>query len=430
MSEPILTKRMVAHPSDSHTLSRYLDTGGYVGLRKALFDMTRDDVIAEVKASNMRGRGGAGFPTGVKWGFLAPATPRYLVVNCDESEPGTFNDRELTERDPHQLLEGIIISSYALGVQQAFVYIRGEYPKAARRLQRAADEAYEAGYLGTNIQGSDYSLELTIHLGGGAYICGEETALLNSLEGRRGEPRLKPPFPAVEGLYAKPTIVNNVESIANIPWIVENSGAAYAAIGPERSAGMKMVSVSGHVNKPGNYEIELGMTWRDFIFDIAGGIRDGLELKAWIPGGASAPWFVPDVHLDTPFTIDDVASNGSMLGAGAVIVMDENTNVVAAAHRLVYFFADESCGQCTPCREGTTWLADVLKRILDGRGRPEDIDLLLSISESISPGLKWPPMMTTICPLGPSAVSPVTSITRWFRPEIEAMIPGSEVSHG
>jgi len=428
MSDLILTKRMNAHPGDSHTLSRYLDTGGYVALRKALFDMSRDEITAEVKASNMRGRGGAGFPMGVKWGFLAPATPRYLVVNCDESEPGTFNDRQLTERDPHQLLEGIIISSYALGVKHAFVYIRGEYPKSARRLQRAADEAREAGYLGESIQGSDYSLDLTIHLGGGAYICGEETALLNSLEGRRGEPRLKPPFPAVEGLYAKPTIVNNVESIANVPWIIENSGAAYAAIGPERSAGMKMVSVSGHVNKPGNYEIELGMTWRDFIFDVAGGIRDGLELKAWIPGGASAPWFVPEVHLDTPFTIDDVASNGSMLGAGAVIVMDENTNVVAAAHRLVYFFADESCGQCTPCREGTTWLADVLKRILDGHGRPEDIDLLLSISESISPGLKWPPMMTTICPLGPSAVSPITSITRWFRPEIEAMISGSEVS--
>jgi NADH-quinone oxidoreductase subunit F len=429
MSELILTKRMVAHPSDSHTLGRYLETGGYVSLRKALFDMSGEDVIAEVKASNMRGRGGAGFPMGVKWGFLAPATPRYLVVNCDESEPGTFNDRQLTERDPHQLLEGIAIASYALGVNHAFVYIRGEYPKAARRLQRAVDEAYEAGYIGKDIAGTDFSLDVTIHLGGGAYICGEETALLNSLEGRRGEPRLKPPFPAVEGLYAQPTIVNNVESIANVPWIIENSGAAYAAIGPQRSAGMKMVSVSGHVNKPGNYEIELGMTWREFIYDIAGGIRDGLELKAWIPGGASAPWFVPEVHLDTPFTIDDVASNGSMLGAGAVIVMDENTNVVAAAHRLVYFFADESCGQCTPCREGTSWLADVLKRILDGHGRPEDIDLLLSISESISPGLKWPPMMTTICPLGPSAVSPITSITRWFRPEIEAMISGSEVSH-
>ena len=429
MTELILTKRMVAHPSDSHTLSRYLETGGYVALRKALFDMSTDEIIAEVKASNMRGRGGAGFPMGVKWGFLAPATPRYLVVNCDESEPGTFNDRQLTERDPHQLLEGIVIASYALGVEHAFVYIRGEYPKAARRLQHAIEEAHNAGYLGANILNSGYSLDVTIHLGGGAYICGEETALLNSLEGRRGEPRLKPPFPAVEGLYAKPTIVNNVESIANVPWIVENSGAAYAAIGPERSAGMKMVSVSGHVNKPGNYEIELGMSWREFIYDIAGGIRNGLELKAWIPGGASAPWFVPDVHLDTPFTIDDVASNGSMLGAGAVIVMDENTNVVAAAHRLVYFFADESCGQCTPCREGTIWLADVLKRILDGNGRPEDIDLLLSISEGISPGLKWPPVMTTICPLGPSAVSPITSITRYFRPEIEAMIQTSEVSH-
>ena len=429
MTELILTKRMVAHPSDSHTLSRYLETGGYVALRKALFDMSTDEIIAEVKASNMRGRGGAGFPMGVKWGFLAPATPRYLVVNCDESEPGTFNDRQLTERDPHQLLEGIVIASYALGVEHAFVYIRGEYPKAARRLQHAIEEAHNAGYLGANILDSGYSLDVTIHLGGGAYICGEETALLNSLEGRRGEPRLKPPFPAVEGLYAKPTIVNNVESIANVPWIVENSGAAYAAIGPERSAGMKMVSVSGHVNKPGNYEIELGMSWREFIYDIAGGIRNGLELKAWIPGGASAPWFVPDVHLDTPFTIDDVASNGSMLGAGAVIVMDENTNVVAAAHRLVYFFADESCGQCTPCREGTIWLADVLKRILDGKGRPEDIDLLLSISEGISPGLKWPPVMTTICPLGPSAVSPITSITRYFRPEIEAMIQTSEVSH-
>jgi NADH-quinone oxidoreductase subunit F len=429
MSDLILTKRMVAHPGDSHKLARYLETGGYVALRKALFDMSVEDVGAEVKASNMRGRGGAGFPMGVKWGFLAPATPRYLVVNCDESEPGTFNDRQLTERDPHQLLEGIVIASYALGVERAFVYIRGEYPKAARRLQHAIEEAREAGYVGTNILDSGFSVDVTIHLGGGAYICGEETALLNSLEGRRGEPRLKPPFPAVEGLYAKPTIVNNVESIANVPWIVQNSGAAYAAIGPERSAGMKMVSVSGHVNKPGNYEIELGMTWRDFIFDIAGGIRDGRELKAWIPGGASAPWFVPEVHLDTPFTIDDVASNGSMLGAGAVIVMDDTTNVVAAAHRLVYFFADESCGQCTPCREGTSWLADVLKRILDGRGRPEDIDLLLSISESISPGLKWPPVMTTICPLGPSAVSPITSITRWFRPEIEAMIAASEVSH-
>jgi len=426
MTDKILTVRMDAHPSDSHTLSRYLDTGGYEALTKALNDMSKEDIIEEVKASNLRGRGGAGFPMGVKWGFLAPAEPRYLVVNCDESEPGTFNDRQLTERDPHQLLEGIIISSYALGVSHAFVYIRGEYPKSARRLQRAVEEAYDAGYLGQDIRGSEFSLDVTLHLGGGAYICGEETALLNSLEGRRGEPRLKPPFPAVEGLYAKPTIVNNVESISNVPWIMTNGGTAYAAIGPERSAGTKMLSISGHIARPGNHEIVMGMTWRELIFDIGGGIPDGKALKAWIPGGASAPWFVPDEHLDTIVSIDDVAANGSMIGAGAVVVMDETTNVVAAAHRIVRFFAHESCGQCTPCREGTSWLEAVLKRILDGNGRPEDIDLMLDISDNISPGLKWPPAMTTICPLGPSTVSPITSITRWFRPELEAMIAGSE----
>ncbi|MDK1291947.1 MAG: NADH-quinone oxidoreductase subunit NuoF [Actinomycetota bacterium] len=430
MTTKILTTRMDAHPTDSHTLSRYLATGGYEALTKALTEMSRDDIIEEVKASNLRGRGGAGFPTGVKWGFLAPAEPRYLVVNCDESEPGTFNDRQLTERDPHQLLEGIIISSFALDVHHAFVYIRGEYPKAARRLQSAVDEAYEAGYLGDDVRGSGFALDVTLHLGAGAYICGEETALLNSLEGRRGEPRLKPPFPAVEGLYSKPTIVNNVESISNIPWITSNGGAAYAAIGPERSAGTKMLSMSGHINAPGNYEIVMGMTWRELIFDIGGGIPDGRALKAWIPGGASAPWFVPDEHLDTIVSIDDVAANGSMIGAGAVIVMDETTNVVAAAHRILRFFAHESCGQCTPCREGTSWLEAVLKRILDGNGRPEDIDLLLDIADNISPGLVWPPLMTTICPLGPSAVSPITSITRWFRPELEAMIARSEVRVG
>ncbi|MDK1038320.1 MAG: NADH-quinone oxidoreductase subunit NuoF [Actinomycetota bacterium] len=430
MTTKILTTRMDAHPTDSHTLSRYLATGGYEALTKALTEMSRDDIIEEVKASNLRGRGGAGFPTGVKWGFLAPDEPRYLVVNCDESEPGTFNDRQLTERDPHQLLEGIIISSFALDVHHAFVYIRGEYPKAARRLQSAVDEAYEAGYLGDDVRGSGFALDVTLHLGAGAYICGEETALLNSLEGRRGEPRLKPPFPAVEGLYSKPTIVNNVESISNIPWITSNGGAAYAAIGPERSAGTKMLSMSGHINAPGNYEIVMGMTWRELIFDIGGGIPDGRALKAWIPGGASAPWFVPAEHLDTIVSIDDVAANGSMIGAGAVIVMDETTNVVAAAHRILRFFAHESCGQCTPCREGTSWLEAVLKRILDGNGRPEDIDLLLDISDNISPGLVWPPLMTTICPLGPSAVSPITSITRWFRPELEAMIARSEVRVG
>jgi len=430
MSDLILTSRMTEHPTDSHTLGRFIETGGYESLRKALGEMSPEEIKEEVKLSNMRGRGGAGFPTGVKWGFLAPAEPRYLVVNGDESEPGTFNDRQLMERDPHQLIEGITISSYALGVDQAFVYIRGEYARSARRVQRAIDEAYTAGYLGENILGSGFSLDVTVHLGGGAYICGEETALLNSLEGRRGEPRLKPPFPAVEGLYAKPTIVNNVESISNIPWIVGNGGPAYASIGPERSAGTKMLSISGHVNKPGNHEIVMGMTWRDLIFDLGGGIPEGRALKAWIPGGASSPWFVPEEHLDAIVSIDDVAASGSMLGAGAVVVMDETTNVVAAAHRIVRFFAHESCGQCTPCREGTRWLEDVLKRILDGDGRPQDVDLLLDISDNISPGLLWPPAMTTICPLGPSAVSPVTSITRWFMPEVEAMIAAKELAHG
>ena len=422
MTDQILTTRMDEYPADSNTLERYLETGGYGALRTALAGMTPDEVKEAVKASNIRGRGGANFPTGVKWGFLPPTKPRYLVVNGDESEPGTFKDRQLLERDPHQLVEGIILSAFGLEVHHAFIYIRGEYPKPARRVQRAVEEAYDAGYLGANILGSGFDLDITVHLGGGAYICGEETALLNSLEGRRGEPRIKPPFPAVEGLYARPTIVNNVETLSDVPWIVANGGPAYAAIGPVTSAGTRMFSVSGHVNKPGNYELVMGMTWQDLIFDICGGIRDNNDLKCWIPGGASAPWFVPELQLDTPLTIDDVGKNGSMLGSGAVIVMDETTNVVAAAHRIVRFFAHESCGQCTPCREGTTWLEQVLWRILNGHGRPMDLDLLLDISDNISPGLRWPPAQTTICPLGPSAVSPIRSIMTHFRDEVESMV--------
>jgi NADH-quinone oxidoreductase subunit F len=430
VTEKILTARMDAHPRDSQTLHRYLRTGGYRSLRKAVEGMTPEAVGAEVKASNLRGRGGASFAAGVKWGFLPPDTrPRYLVINGDESEPGTFKDRMLLERDPHQLVEGIAISAYALDVHHAFVYIRGEYPKSARRLQHAIDEAYVAGYLGRNILKSGFDLDVTVHLGAGAYICGEETALLNSLEGRRGEPRIKPPFPAIEGLYAKPTIVNNVETISNIPWIVENGGMAYAAIGPETSAGTRIMSLSGHIRNPGDYEIVMGLSWRDLIYGIGGGIPGDRELKAWIPGGASAPWFVPDQHLDTPVTIDDIAKNGSMIGSGAVIVMDETTNVVAAAHRLDRFFAHESCGQCTPCREGTTWLQRILERILTGYGRPSDIDLLLDVSDNISPGLRWPPAMTTICPLGPSATAPVVSLMRYFRSDVEAMI-GTGVTVG
>jgi NADH-quinone oxidoreductase subunit F len=417
----ILTERMTAHPTDSHTMERYEATGGYVALRKGLEEMTPEQVAAEVKASNIRGRGGANFPTGVKWGFLPPTKPRYLVVNGDESEPGTFKDRQLLERDPHQLVEGVILAAYALEVDHAFIYIRGEYPKPARRVQAAVDAAYRRGYLGKDILGTGFDCDITVHLGAGAYICGEETALLNSLEGRRGEPRIKPPFPAVEGLYAKPTIVNNIETLSNLPWIVLNGGASYAHIGPETSAGTRLFSLSGHVARPGNYEIVMGMSWRELIYDIGGGIPGDRALKTWIPGGASAPWLVPE-HLDTPVTIDDVGRQGSMLGSGAVIVMDETTNVVAAALRIVRFFAHESCGQCTPCREGTTWLERVLGRILAGEGRQSDLDLLLDIGDGISPGLRWPPVMTTICPLGPSAVSPIVSLMQHFRPEVEAMV--------
>ena len=418
----ILTARMNEHPRTSNTLFTYEATGGYSALRKVLGNpgIEPGDITAEVKASMLRGRGGAGFPAGVKWGFLAPARPSYLVVNADESEPGTFKDRQLMERDPHQMVEGVVISSYANEVHHAFIYVRGEYPKAARRVRAAVEEAYEAGYLGRDILGSGYDLDLTVHLGAGAYICGEETGLLNSLEGRRGEPRLKPPyFPAAKGLYMMPTIVNNVETLANIPWIINNGGAAYAAIGPGGSPGSRMCSISGHVNRPGNYEIVEGLTWRELIFDLAGGTRDGNRLKAWVPGGASSPWFVPELHLDTEVTKEAIDGHGSMTGSGAVIVMDETTDMVAVAERLVRFFAHESCGQCTPCREGTVWLDMILRRVMDGQGRPVDADLLLDVSDNISPGLRWPPAMTTICALGPSAVSPVVSLLRYFRDEVE-----------
>ncbi len=421
----ILLARMEEHRADSHTLARYLATGGYQAWRRALGEMTPEQVAAEVKAANLRGRGGAGFPCGVKWGFLAAATPHYLVVNADESEPGTFKDRQLLERDPHQLVEGAALAAYALGVHHAFVFVRGEYARPARRLQRAVDEAYAAGFLGKGIAGSGFDLDLVVHLGAGAYICGEETALLNSLEGRRGEPRIRPPFPAVEGLYGKPTIVNNVETLSNLPWIINHGGAAYNGIGPEGSRGTRLFSLSGHVRRPGNYEVVMGLTWRDLIYGehLGGGLREGRALKAWIPGGASAPWLVPE-HLDEPVTIDDAARLGTMLGSGAVIVMDETTDVVAAALALVRFFSFESCGQCTPCREGTTWMERILERILRGSGRPADLDLLLDISDNISPGLRWPPAMTTICPLGPSATAPIVSVMRHFGAEVAARIAG------
>lgn len=419
----VLTKNMYNNPGDSHTIDTYIKNGGYETLKIVLNNLDPQKVLDEVKDSNIRGRGGAGFPTGTKWGFLAEEETRYLVVNADESEPGTFKDRILLERDPHQLIEGMIITSYASNISEAFIYIRGEYAKSARRVQAAVQEAYENRLLGDNILGTDFSLDIVVHLGAGAYICGEETALLNSLEGKRGEPRLKPPFfPAAMGLYNKPTLVNNVETISAIPWIVKNSGKNYAKLGTEGSTGTRIFSLSGHINNPGNYEIEMGCTFREFIEDLGGGVRGDKKVKAFIPGGASAPWFTED-HLDIKMTIDDVAEAGSMLGSGAVIVMDEDTSMLKAAKSIVSFFAHESCGQCTPCREGTTWMETILDRIENGRGRTSDIDLLLDISDNISPGLDWPPKMTTICPLGPSAVSPIVSLMQYFRDEVVSLIP-------
>jgi NADH-quinone oxidoreductase subunit F len=412
---------------DSHTLSRYEATGGYLGLRAALGKLP-EEVMAEVKTASLLGRGGAGFPAGVKWGFCPPGVwPRYLVVNGDESEPGTYKDRLLMERDPHQLIEGILITCYAVGLTQAFLYVRGEMALAQERIAAALNEVYAAGYAGRNILGTDFSVDIVLHWGAGAYIVGEETALIESLEGNRGMPRLKPPyFPAAIGLYGQPTIVNNVETLANLPWIMVNGGQAFADLGAETSRGMRMFAVSGHVEKPGVYEVEFGVTtFRDLIYDrdLCGGIRGGRALKAFIPGGASAPWFYEE-HLDLPLEAGAVGKAGSMLGSGAIVVMDETTDVVKACLRIVRFFARESCGKCTPCREGTAWLERILARIVEGHGRPSDVDLLLDVCDNISPGITWPPRQTTICPLGPSAVSPIASAVVRFRDEFERAVGG------
>ena len=415
--------------ADSLTLAGFEATGGYQALRKAL-SMGPEAVAGEVKTATLLGRGGAGFPAGVKWG-LAPENvwPRYLVVNGDESEPGTYKDRLLMERDPHQLIEGVLLACYAIGCGQAFLYVRGEMPLAQERIAAALNDAYATGYVGKNILGSDFSVDVVLSWGAGAYIVGEETALIESLEGNRGMPRLKPPyFPAAKGLYMQPTIVNNVETLSNLPWIVTNGGEAFAALGAETSRGTRMFAVSGHVKNPGVFEVEYGVTtFRDLIYapQYAGGILGDRALKAYIPGGASAPWFFEE-HLDLPLEKVTVDRAGSMLGSGAVVVMDETTDAVKACLRIVRFFARESCGKCTPCREGTTWLENILQRIHDGYGRPSDLDLLLDVSDNISPGIAWPPKQTTICPLGPSAVSPIASALQRFRPEFEARITQAE----
>jgi len=414
---------------DGHTLDGYLKSGGYQAIQRAL-EISPQEVHEEVKKASLLGRGGAGFPAGVKWGFLPENVwPRYLVVNGDESEPGTYKDRILLERDPHQLIEGCLITCYALGLSQCFLYVRGEMAHGQERVAQALNEAYEAGYVGKNILNTEFSVDIILHWGAGAYIVGEETALIESLEGNRGMPRLKPPyFPASIGLYGKPTIVNNVETLANIPWIVLNGGDKFAKLGAEQSTGTRIFAVSGHVNNPGVYEVEFGTTtFRDLIMGekYGNGIRNGNEIKAFIPGGASAPWFFEE-HLDLPLEKTAVDQAGSMLGSGAIVVMDHTTDIVKACHNVVRFFARESCGKCAPCREGTNWLEKILQRIIDGNGRTQDLDLLLDVCDNISPGVTWPPKQTTICPLGPSAVSPISSAITRYREEFEKYLTKSK----
>ena len=404
---------------DSFTIERYLATGGYSALKKAL-GMFPEQVAAEVDEASLLGRGGAGFPAGRKWSMLRKSPLSYLVVNGDESEPATFKDHYLTERDPHQLIEGTIIAAYALQVSQVFIFMRGEFALGLERVQQAVNEAYEHGALGSKIFGSDFSIDIVVHPGAGAYICGEETALLEALEGKRGFPRIKPPFfPAITGLYGEPTVVNNVETMSNLPWIITNGGEAFAALGTGRSTGTRLFALSGRVKNPGVYEVEMVKnTFRDLIFDpqFGGGIIGDKAIKAFIPGGVSAPWFGPDL-LDLPLGQDEVAEKGSMLGSGSVIVFDEDSCVVRAAWRITKFFSRESCGQCTPCREGSGWIERAMYRLEHGGGREEDLALVLDLCDNISPGLSWPPQQTTICVLGPSIPSSVVSAIRMFRQE-------------
>ena len=425
----IITKRM-KESDDNHNIDTYISLGGYEIAKRAL-KMNPDEIVEHVKTSGLRGRGGGGFPTGMKWSFLPPdLAPRYLVINADEGEPSTFKDHMLIVRDPHQLIEGIICSAFAIKSNKAFIYLRGELALAYDRLDAALTQAKEHGFVGENINGSGYDLDIVIHRGAGAYICGEETALIESLEGERGMPRLRPPFPAIAGLYAKPTVVNNVETISTVPHIIEMGGEEYAKLGVNKSTGTRIFSVSGHVNKPGNYEVELGITFRQLIDDLAGGIRNDGSVKFFIPGGGSSQWLIgSDEHLDCPLDMDEVGTRfGVMLGSGAVMVYDQTTDPILVAWRLAKFYAHESCGKCTPCREGTGWLEKDLYRMSHGEGRPSDLDMLLDVGDNISPGLNAPFSQTTICPLGPSAVSCVVSLNNFFRDEVLSRIGATESS--
>ena len=395
-------------------LDGYRATGGYAGLERAL-TMTPAEVIQEVKASGLRGRGGAGFPTGVKWSFVPQDTgkPTYTVCNFDESEPGTYNNRELVEREPHRLLEGIVIAAYAVQSATAFIYCSGEFLWPGLVLERAIGEAYASGLLGRDILGSGYDLELVLHRGAGAYICGEETALLSSLEGYRGQPRLRPPFPAVEGLYESPTLINNVETLCFVPPILRNGAAWFAGIGPEKSPGTKMFSISGKVERPGNYELPMGTPFRVLLEEAAGGVLGGRALKAWTPGGSSTPLLTAE-HLDVALDFESIQAAGSLLGTGAVMVMDETDCVVEATRRMVQFYAHESCGKCTQCREGTWWVSRVLARIENGYGRAADLPLLDDVASKI--------LFRAFCALADGAVSPIQSSLKHFRAEYEQHI--------
>jgi len=409
----ILTKNM--HVAELQRIHVYESLGGYAGLAKALREYKPDEVIEIVKKSGLRGRGGAGFPTGMKWGFVPKGSgaPVYLCVNADESEPGTFKDRLIIEKDPHQLLEGAIISAYALGCHQAFIYIRGEFFYGAEVLNRAVSEAYAKGYLGKNILGSGFDLDLFVHRGAGAYICGEETALLESLEGKRGHPRLKPPFPAVVGLYGAPTVINNVETLANVSHIINNGAEWYASIGVERNAGTRLFGVSGHVRNRGVFELPMGTSLRELIYEHCGGMRNGAKLKAIVPGGSSVPVLTAD-QVDVALDFDSIAKAGSMLGSAGVIVMDDSTCMVKAALRISKFYAEESCGQCTQCREGTEWLHRILSRLENGNGKHGDLELMLDLCANMKG--------KTICPLSDAAAMPIESYIQKFYDEFAAHV--------
>lgn len=399
---------------DQTNINAYRERGGYKALEKTL-TMEPAAIIDEVKASGLRGRGGAGFPTGMKWGFVPRNTgkPTYLLCNADESEPGTFKDRILMERDPHLLIEGMAIACLALNCHLSYIYLRGEYEFIGHTLQRALDEAYEAGILGPSIMDKDFALDLYLHLGQGAYICGEETSLIESLEGNRGYPRIKPPFPATHGFLGCPTVVNNVETLCALPWIITNGAAAHSAIGTEKSKGTKLFSVSGHVNKPGVYEVDLGYPLLDFINNEAGGIRDGRKLKAVIPGGSSVPVLTAAECEGVLLDYESLLKAGSMLGSGGMIVLDDSTKMPEVLSVIADFYGHESCGQCTPCREGTGWAAKILRNIVAGKGKSTDIDLLLKIVDMMEG--------KTICPLADADVMPIRSFVTKFRSEFEEL---------